>query len=306
MKKRVRRFGGTEPEENFWPSFTDMISTIALILFFLMILAYIGNLVLSQNWNVTQSQLEDANVQISKREDKLRLLEDEVDKTTAELEKGQVALRLSEDEIDRQKDIIAASNQELGTLRSNLQGIAVLRINILEKVKESIEEELGSKNDSGEDLVAIADNGNIVINESFFFEPGSSSVKEDGKELLGELASAFEKVLDDGSIRNNIDAINIQGHTDAVKGVINNRDLGANRSSNVVKYMMRKNPDLESKYASYFMSSSFSEFRPIENNEDVKDRSKNRRIEISIILKDSEIQDLINKYLEDSMSIFEQ
>lgn len=306
MKKRVRRFGGTEAEENFWPSFTDMISTIALILFFLMILAYIGNLVLSQNWNVTQSQLEDANVQISKREDKLRLLEDEVDKTTAELEKGQVALRLSEDEIDRQKDIIAASNQELGTLRSNLQGIAVLRINILEKVKESIEEELGSKNDSGEDLVAIADNGNIVINESFFFEPGSSSVKEDGKELLGELASAFEKVLDDGSIRNNIDAINIQGHTDAVKGVINNRDLGANRSSNVVKYMMRKNPDLESKYASYFMSSSFSEFRPIENNEDVKDRSKNRRIEISIILKDSEIQDLINKYLEDSMSIFEQ
>lgn len=236
----------------------------------------------------------------------MRLLEDEVDKTTAELEKGQVALRLSEDEIDRQKDIIAASNQELGTLRSNLQGIAVLRINILEKVKESIEEELGSKNDSGEDLVAIADNGNIVINESFFFEPGSSSVKEDGKELLGELASAFEKVLDDGSIRNNIDAINIQGHTDAVKGVINNRDLGANRSSNVVKYMMRKNPDLESKYASYFMSSSFSEFRPIENNEDVKDRSKNRRIEISIILKDSEIQDLINKYLEDSMSIFEQ
>lgn len=306
MKKRTRRFGNEEQEENFWPSFTDMMSTIALILFFLMILAYVGNIVLSKNWNMTQTQLEDANVQISKREEKLRLLENEVDKTTAELEKGEVALRLSEDEIDRQKEIIANSNQELGKLRSNLQGIAVLRINILEKVKSSIEEELGRKNDKGQKLVAIADNGNIVINESFFFEPGSASVKEDGKQLLGELASAFEKVLDDESIRANIDSINIQGHTDDVKGSVNNRDLGASRSSNVVKYMMKKNPKLEDKYASYFMSSSFSEFRPIEGDGNDGNKSKNRRIEISIILKDSEIQDLINKYLKESVSIFEE
>lgn len=305
MKKRVRRLGGEEAEENFWPSFTDMISTIALILFFLMILAYVGNLILSNNWNVAQSQLEDANVQITKKEERLRLLEDEVEKTSAELEQGEVALRASRDEIERQRDIIAASNKELGNLRSSLQDIAVLRVNIVEKVKDSIEKELGRKNDDGETLVNIADNGNIVINESLFFEPGSSSMKSEGKSLIGELADAFEKVLDDESIRENIDAINVQGHTDTVKGSIDNRDLGASRSSNVVKFMMDKNPTLESKYASYFMSSSFSEFRPIDDNGDTQSRAKNRRIEISIVLKDAHVQKLIDSYLEDSLSIFE-
>jgi chemotaxis protein MotB len=36
-----------------------------------------------------------------------------------------------------------------------------------------------------------------------------------------------------------------------------------------------------------------------------KDREKNRRIEISIIVKDSNIQNVIEKYLDDTEEMFE-
>lgn len=304
MKKRKSMLNSEVDTQNFWPSFTDMISTIALILFFLMVLAYINNIVTGSNLNVVRSELDMSKVEISKAEDKLKLLQDEVEKTSAELEKGKIALKMSEEEVDRQKQIIADSNQELGKLRSNLEGVALLRLSILEKVKYSIEAELGKKSSSGEDLVTISDTGNIVINENLVFESGSSEIKSEGKNLLKELAVAFENVLADNEVRASIDAINVQGHTDTDRSRIDNRDLGANRSSNVVKYMLNVNPTLQARYGEYFMSSSYSEYRPIEGNRTRAQKAINRRIEISIVLKDAEVQRLIDRYLEESMDVF--
>lgn len=304
MRKRKSLISSEIEMHDFWPSFTDMMSTIALILFFLMVLAYINNIFLGNNLQVARTELDSSKVEISKAEEQLKLLQDEVEKTSAELEKGKIALKMSEEEVERQKQIIANSNTELGRLRSNLAGIAVLRLSILEKVKASIETEMGTRSRTGEPLVAISDTGNIIINENLVFESGSAAIKPEGKKLLEELAFAFEKVLKDDEVRNSIDAINIQGHTDTDKSRVDNRDLGASRSSNVVKYMLAVNPDLERDYGAYFLSSSYSEYRPIQSNTSREQKAANRRIEISIVLKDSEVQNLIDRYLEGSMDAF--
>lgn len=311
MKLRRRNFKKDEETENFWPSFTDMISTIALILFFLMLLAYIQNIITGKNFEFakkqlidTQKKLEESNAEISNAEKKLRLLKDELKDTKAEIEEGEIALKLSEDQIDEQRKIIAESNKELGELRTKLQGIAVLRLDVLKKVKKSVENELGKTNGEGEELVLISDNGNIVINEGLVFDFGSSKLKPEGKKLLVQLAQAFERVLDDKSIKNNIDAISIQGHTDDVGTPEANRKLSAERATAVVDYLMSSNKDLEEKYGRYFAASAYSEFRPISTGTSEADRAKNRRIEISIILKDSHIQDVIDDYLKESIDVF--
>lgn len=313
MKSRRRKFGRQEEGQNFWPSFTDMISTIALILFFLMILAYVQNIVTGSNLEYakkqlqdTQKKLEESNAQISRAEKKLRLLEDRLEEVKAEVERGEIALRLSEEQIKEQKEIIAESNKELGELRATLQGIAVFRVEVLTKVKESIEEELGRTNAQGEELVSIADNGNIVINEGLVFDLDSYEIKPEGKKLLDKLAEAFENLLDDKSIRDNIDAINIQGHTDDIGTPEYNRELSTKRATAVVNYLMKSNKDLEDKYGRYFAASGYSEFRPITLGTAEEERAMNRRIEISLILKDSNIQNIINKYLEESMDVFEE
>jgi chemotaxis protein MotB len=44
-------------DENFWPSFTDMISTIAIILFFLILIIFIRNIIIGKEYDLAQSQL---------------------------------------------------------------------------------------------------------------------------------------------------------------------------------------------------------------------------------------------------------
>ncbi|RQD70095.1 MAG: flagellar motor protein MotB [Tindallia sp. MSAO_Bac2] len=312
MKIRRRNFKKQSEAENFWPSFTDMISTIALVLFFLMLLAYIQNIISGKNLEFaerqvldTQQRLEQANAEISQAEDNLRLIEDRLEEVKAEVEEGEIALQLSEEQIEEQREVIAESNRELGELRTRLESVAVLRLDVLERVKNSIEAELGSTTADGDPLVSIAENGNIVINEGLVFDYNSATVKADGAELLDQLASAFERVLDDRSTRNNIDAISIQGHTDDTGSPEYNRDLSTRRATSVVNHMMNANQNLERKYADYFAASGYSEFRPIATNRTAAGRAQNRRIEISIILKDDQVQDIIETYLEESMDVFD-
>ncbi|MFZ5967237.1 MAG: OmpA family protein [Bacillota bacterium] len=312
MKIRKRNFKRSSEEQNFWPSFTDMISTIALILFILMLLAYIQNIISGKNLEFakkelmdTQKQLESSMAEISQADKKLRLLKDELEEVMAEVEEGQIALTLSEEQIKEQQEIIAESNRELGQVRAKLKGIALLRLDVLQKVKASIEGELGKTNHSGQELVSIASNGNIVINEGLVFEYNSYAIKPEGKELLKNLSKAFEKVLDDRDVRKNIDAISIQGHTDDTGSAEYNRDLSSKRASAVVNYLMSSNPGIESKYGSYFVASGYSEFRPLEKGTSEDARAKNRRIEISLILKDSNIQNVIDDYMEESSAILQ-
>ena len=308
---RRRSSFGESTEENFWPAFTDMISTIALILFFLMLIVFINNVITGKDLEFarkelqdTESKLDASRAEISQAEDRLRLLQDELEETAAEVQEGQLELKLSEEKIEEQKEIIAESNKELGNLRSKLQGVAVLRLNVLQKVKSSIEENLDIENPE-EEIVSISDTGNIVINDGLVFDFNSYEVKEEGEDLLNSLAQSFEKVLDNEEVRENIDAISIQGHTDKRGSGARNRELSAQRATSVVDYMMAANPDLVNKYGSYFVASAYSEYRPINTANTEEAYSQNRRIEISVILKDSNIQDVINEYLSDAVEIIE-
>lgn len=306
MKSRRRGFKKDKGEQNFWPSFTDMISTIALILFFLMILAYIQNIVTGKNLEVAKRNLDESKAEISRAENRLDLLGDKLDEVKAEVKEGERELKLSEKQIEEQKEIIAESNRELGQLRAKLKGIALFRVEVLDKVKSTVENELGETNSEGEDLVSIASNGNIVINEKLVFDYDSYNIKPEGRKLLSNLANAFENVLDDSDIRQNIDAINIQGHTDRDGSSEYNRKLSTNRATAVVNYMLNANDTLENRYGSYFLASGYSEFRPITDGDTTRAQAKNRRIEISLILKDSNVRDVIDEYLEESMEVFEE
>lgn len=310
MRSRSR-LRAIDAEENFWPSFTDMISTIALILFFLILIIFVENIIIAEDLSSERQALlsteeslierEEAmailNAEISEKESNLMLLEDEAEALKLEVEKGQVALTLSEEQIVEQQKIIAESNKDLGNMRTQLKAVAVIRLSILERVKDTIEEELQKADIEGGDQVLIGENGNIILNNTLLFESNSSTIGDDGKVLIEELSQVFENILDDKDVRDYIDAIQIEGHTDAVNTAEYNRGLSSARANSVVSYMFATNTDLESKYGSYFVASGYSEYRPLVDGDDSASRAQNRRIEVSIILKDSNIQNIIDQYL---------
>lgn len=284
MRNRRRLLSSDEGTNEIWPSFTDVMSTMSLILFVLVLLSYVRSLVAAKRLDAFQRQ-------IAASEQQLRGLE-------AQLAVGRVELDQSKSKLLDQQAIISDSNRQLDTVRSQLQGIAVLRVAVLTKLQQAIESELGSKTASGAELVTIGNNGNVVINESLVFEYGSYAIKPAAKPLLDSLARALGRVLADPGIRGNIDTILIQGHTDERGSAPFNWDLSAKRATAVLNYLFEANRILASSYGSYFAASAYSMFRPLDLDKTEDAYQKNRRMEISVVPKDDNVRKVIDDYVQ--------
>ena len=114
MRSRRRLLAGSESPREIWPAFTDVMSTLAIILFVLVLLSYVRSLVAAK-------QLEAFERQIAASEKELGTLQAQI-----EVEQGQ--LRDARTRAQQQEATIAASDRELGTLRDRLRDIAVLRV----------------------------------------------------------------------------------------------------------------------------------------------------------------------------------
>ncbi|MET0384803.1 MAG: OmpA family protein [Polyangiales bacterium] len=302
MRRRQRMLLQDEGSENFWPSFTDLISTVAMILFVLVLLAYIQNLIASKQLQATRLELTQsarriatARVELDQAQLKLRAL-------SAEIKAGQEQLAASRALVDSQQATVAASNRELEELRGKVEGIAVLRLDVLQKVKLSIDTQLKVNPTS---LPArIADNGNITIDESLVFEVNDWRVRQNGKAFLSAMAKALVNVLADDAVRQNIDVVLIQGHTDERGTIEHNRDLSAKRANAVLDYLFDAEPTLAQRYGSYFASSAYSEFRPLNSGKSESAYQQNRRIEISVVLKDAGLRSVIDDYMRDQAELF--
>lgn len=293
-KSRRRQLMPDEEGENFWPSFADLTSTIALIFFVLVLVSYIQNLLSGKQLDAVRRELSISMRGLNAAKTKVATSEQQLKLLAAQIELSQAELRLSGDKAAAQEEVIATSNRELEGLRLRLQSISVLRVEVLEKVKQSIEAQLPEGRGS---LVTIGDNGNIVINENLVFESNAYAIKSQAKPLLDTLSNAFTKVLADPALREYIDVILVQGHTDERGTVAYNRELSAKRANAVLDHMFAANPALETNYGSYFASSAYSEFRPRRNEKTESAYEQNRRIEISVVLRDASVRGLIDEYM---------
>jgi chemotaxis protein MotB len=286
-----------EEGENFWPSFTDLISTISMILFVLVLLAYIQNLISGKNLERTKNELAATSMRLRASQQEITASERKLRLLATQIEAGQTQLKLSQAQVEQQQAVIADSTRQLSEVRSKLQGIAVLRVEVLRKVKASIDQQMSSAI-AGAAGARIAENGNIVIDESLVFESNSYVIRPEGKRFLDSVAKAFANVLSDPEVRQNIDTILVQGHTDERGTVEYNRELSARRANAVLDYMFDADRALGDSYGAYFASSAYSEFRPLNTAKNEAAFQQNRRIEISVVLKDASVRSVIDEYMK--------
>ncbi len=284
VRNRRHLLSDHEGVREIWPAFTDVMSTMALIMFVLVLLAYVRNLIAEKNMAAYRHQ-------ISLSERQLRLVQ-------AEVLAGRAQLAASQARLTEQQALVADSNRQLGNLRSQLQSIAVLRVSVLSKLKSAIEAELGG---AGTGRVAtIGDNGDIAVNESLVFEYNSYAIKKPAKPVLDSLAKALGNLLDDDDVRASIDTIVIQGHTDERGSASFNWELSAKRATAVLEYLFQSNKALADNYGSYFSASAYSKFRPINPEKTEAAYQQNRRIEIAVVPKDTNVRKVIDEYIQGS------
>jgi chemotaxis protein MotB len=284
VRYRRQLLSDNDGTREIWPAFTDVMSTMALIMFVLVLLAYVKNL-------ISEKRLEDFQRRIAASERQLRTVQAEVQAGRAELDLSQARLRA-------QQAVVADSNRQLGTLRAQLQSIAVLRISVLDKLKTAIETQLGRSSPSSGQIATIGNNGDIAVNEGLVFEYNSYAIKKQAKPFLDSLAKALGNLLADPEVRETIDTVVIQGHTDERGSASFNWELSAKRATAVLDYLFQSNKTLADTYGSYFAASAYSKFRPINPSKAEAAYQQNRRIEISIVPRDANVRKVIDDYMK--------
>lgn len=314
-------------EQGFWPSYTDMMSAVALILFFLMLLAYIQNIITNNDLSHKEEELRDtinqlASVtqQVRDKESELQEASDNLETARKDLDDQQVQLdsqhasiieqanmilqqqtdiENQKATIEQQKQWIAQQQQylddtqaELTQVRGQMQAAAFLRVDIVEKIRESAESVLGTT-----DSISVSETGSLVLGESVLFDQGSSYLKYDSKALLDQLAIGFANFLANSDSAQYVDTIVIGGHADITGSETNNRTLSATRATNVLEYLLTTQNGILSPYAQYFCAAGYGSTRPVASNDTPEGRAQNRRIEISITLKDESVLDALEQYL---------
>ena len=75
-------------------------------------------------------------------------------------------------------------------MRSQMQTIAVLRLSILEQIRDSMAKVMGDAS-----KVSIGSNGNIILSESILFDVGSSEIKPEASPALDQLVDEMGRGL---------------------------------------------------------------------------------------------------------------
>ncbi len=308
--RRTEESGG---EQGFWPSYADMMSAVALILFFLMLLSYSQNLITGNNLRNTQSLLDSTREQVAAAQADyaaaqadyaaaqadLTALTADLDAKQTELESYAIQIQSQTDMIREQEKLIgdqkaylAAADNEIIALRSQMTTVAALRVSILKQITDNLVAVLGDST-----KVSIGDNGNIILSEGVFFDLGSAELKPESVTVLNELIDAFAAFLSDPNTTQYVDSIVISGHTDSTGTDEDNRKLSTDRANSVLNYLLSGKGAQLSAYAPFFCASGYGETRPVAPNETAYGQAQNRRIEISMILRDETVLDIVEQYL---------
>lgn len=157
---------------------------------------------------------------------------------------------------------------------------------IMQAIRKSIEDALFGFKDAG--LSVEVRNGKVYVSLSnkLMFSSGSTQLDSRGKGALKELA----KVLNQQTEL----SILVEGHTDNVPvtnlgALKDNWDLSVMRSTEVVRYLTEK----EKVDAKRITASGKGEYMPVADNSTVEEKAKNRRTEIILTPKLSELYQLL-------------
>jgi outer membrane protein OmpA-like peptidoglycan-associated protein len=122
----------------------------------------------------------------------------------------------------------------------------------------------------------VVESDRIRIRGNILFETGKAIIQKQSFKMLDEVATVLRKNADLGPVV-------IEGHTDSVGSRAYNQDLSDRRARAVLEYLVGKGIA-----KSRLRSSGFGEDRPVDTNDTLLGRAKNRRVDFRLIRDEKE------------------
>ncbi len=179
-------------------------------------------------------------------------------------------------------------NKELNETKETIAKLTSVKDDVILKLRQKLGDKIEVDPKSGALRIA----GNIL------FKQGEYDLIEESKISLTSILTEYIKVLmDDEEIRNNLDRIIVEGHTNSDGDYLLNLELSQKRALSVMKFLLELNPQFEKDLKVFVTANGRSETDLIfKNNEE--DKFASRRIEIKFILKNEEAINTISKALK--------
>ncbi|MEY3425607.1 MAG: hypothetical protein RL679_965 [Bacteroidota bacterium] len=242
-------------------------------------------------YRILQTQYDKMAIQnesLEKAFDKLRIagsketaiLQAELEGKNIELQRKEDALLVLDSELKSKEQLLAEREQRVNELEEAIKRKDEATRLLKTKVANAL------KGFESQGLTVIQKNGKIYVSmeAKLLFASGSTSVEQNGKNALIELAKVLE-------VEKELEII-VEGHTDSDKLVSPNHpksnwELSVLRATSVVDILL-SNSQMS---PMQLMAAGRSEYHPV----DPKDKAKNRRIEIIISPNLNELFEIISK-----------
>lgn len=207
---------------------------------------------------------------------------------TSEIIKQKESIQELENNAKQKEAAAEKLNKELNETKETIAKLTSVKEDVITKLKLKLGDKIEVDPKSGALRIA----GNIL------FKQNEDKLIEESKISLTSILSEYIKVLmEDPEIRNNLDRIIVEGHTNSDGDYLLNLELSQKRALSVMKFLLELNPQFEKDLKIFVTANGRSETDLIfKNNEE--DKFASRRIEIKFVLKNEEAISTISKALE--------
>ncbi|MEE1174009.1 MAG: OmpA family protein [Paludibacteraceae bacterium] len=217
----------------------------------------------------------------SKSKEEIQAMLSEIQALQSELMAREDALFKAERDLQEKQNQLEAQNAKITELTALIEQQAAKMQDIKSKVQNAL---VGYE---GDGLQIESRNGRIYVSldEKLLFQSGKWNVDNRGKQAIRQLSGVLATQKD-------IDIL-VEGHTDNVPyggngHITDNWDLSVKRATAIVRILL-ENKELE---ASRVMAAGRGEFNPIDTADTKEARQKNRRTEIILTPKLTELLQL--------------
>jgi len=210
--------------------------------------------------------------------------------------KGQNTISLQQGELAELTSLILTKSKEHQMLvdefditKVKIKSLTGIRIKVITALKKKL----------GPSINIDKSSGAIKFSSNILFDQGQFELKEESKEQLSSILKDYiQTLLLDGDIKQYIEDITIEGHTNSDGTYLYNLQLSQQRALEVMKFMYSLNLIDKKLLKKYINASGRSYADRIRDKNGFEEKNSSRRIEIKFRIKNEQSIRQLSNYLD--------
>ena len=265
----------------------------------------LNNILLSQNMKIDdfnnkviimQNLLDESNATVESQNKKIQDYNEKVLILSNSLTAKEDTLKLKDQELLSLLRAIEAKETKYDALITKLQeqkakikSLTGIKIKVIAELKQSL----------GKNVQIDTNSGSLRLSSSILFDKGSATLKESSKQELKKVFINYIGALTSNkNIKEYLDRIVIEGHTDSDGGYLFNLNLSQQRAYAVMNYLLTLDFTKQNNIKPLLVASGRSYLDAIKDNSGIENKYASRRIEIKFRLKNDDAMNEIERILD--------